>query len=128
MELLEVERDIAVKAGRVELHRADHVGPRVVVGLEVVHGGVEVELALHGVGGEGMGHLAGGVLVLLGEVGQHATKERDIQGLAAIQYTAQGFFDLVGHSISTSPLYISSRPPGSFLCLGSFQGLPVLVY
>ncbi len=90
-ELFPIHHGVAVETGRIELHRSHHVGTGGVLGLEVIHSGVEVEFPLDGMGRNGVGNLAGGVLVLLGHIGQHAPEERHIHGLAAVENFIKGF-------------------------------------
>ena len=60
-------------------------GTGVVLRGTVVHGGEIVELVLHGVGGDAVGHLCGSVVVQRRCLGNHPAKQHHVHGRIFIQ-------------------------------------------
>src|SRR5690606_32183388 len=81
-ELVHAEGGVPVEGGGVEVDGADHSGAGLVVGVLVVDGRVVVGLVVDAVDAEGVGDLHGGVDVDVGDVGDHAAEESDVDGVA----------------------------------------------
>jgi len=73
--------------GGVEFDVVDHRRTGFVGRGKIIHRGEVIELALDRVRGDRMRHLAGGVLVGAGQIGEHTAEKGDVGGPPAIENT-----------------------------------------
>src|SRR5690606_27489920 len=79
---IDVEGSVAVEGGGVEFDGADHARASFTVGVAVVDSGVVVEFVLYRVHADRVGDLGGGVDVDVSAVGDHASEQGDVDGVA----------------------------------------------
>nr|WP_245642720.1 hypothetical protein [Nonomuraea candida] len=92
-----VDGGVAVQGGGVETDGADHAGAGLLLEVLVVDRSVVIEFQVHGVGGERVRNLDGGVDVEGGDVGDHPSEHGHVHRVALLELLGDGHvFDGLG--------------------------------